>query len=246
MKTKSRILAFLGLAAILVGCSNSDTADFSTIGVGSISYVSAHVRCPFTIQDDAAIEYAGICWSESENPTINDNMQVDSAFVNDVVTSVISGLYPNTNYYVRAFVKTASGISYSASNTFKTQKYELIADTVSVDSMNFKISYTTRFVYPLATLVVPSDSSKGLCLSLSKDLTLPEAAVERTSVKPSDLLMQAYYLNYPNYNNSTWEFIGFPANTKFYYRVFSKTTFGYYYSKLDSLTTHKTWAMLHP
>ena len=51
----------------------------------------------------------GVCWSTSSNPTIANNITQDwgSPF-----TSSISGLTPNTTYYVRAYATDNNGVTY--------------------------------------------------------------------------------------------------------------------------------------
>lgn len=55
---------------------------------------------------------AGICWSTSPNPTINDNSaNATSKVAADVMMTGLD--FSKKSYYVRAFAKNANGISYS-------------------------------------------------------------------------------------------------------------------------------------
>lgn len=70
------------------------------------------------------IQY-GHCWSSSnQNPTINDSKttrgNLDSQFIPYGFISNLTGLTPNTTYYVRAYATTASGTGYSTVRIIKT------------------------------------------------------------------------------------------------------------------------------
>lgn len=55
---------------------------------------------------------AGLCWSTSPNPTVDDNTQSGGVVGNSDVT--ISGLnFRTSTYYVRAYAENANGIGYS-------------------------------------------------------------------------------------------------------------------------------------
>ena len=55
---------------------------------------------------------AGLCWSTSHNPSVNNNTQPGSLFGSSNVT--IAGLdFRTTTYYVRAYAQNANGIAYS-------------------------------------------------------------------------------------------------------------------------------------
>ncbi|MFW5760796.1 MAG: hypothetical protein ACOCXH_07455, partial [Cyclobacteriaceae bacterium] len=74
-----------------------------------------------TILDDggAAITVRGVCWSTSEEPTIDDNKTEDGTGDSDF-TSLITNLEANTTYYVRAYAKNSEGTSYGDQENFTT------------------------------------------------------------------------------------------------------------------------------
>lgn len=63
------------------------------------------------------INTKGLCWSTTENPTLNDNN-----IYTDSLISKITELKLNTTYYVRAFARNRIDISYGNSVTFRTIK----------------------------------------------------------------------------------------------------------------------------
>ena len=104
---------------------------------------------------DGALTERGVCYSTKENPTILDNT-VPSFKVSPAVAyepAYLEGLMPNTTYYVRAYGKNETGVSYSAQKSFKTtdnaevlwqlsnfRQYdavvtgEITADTMAIDT----------------------------------------------------------------------------------------------------------------
>ena len=63
----------------------------------------------------------GVCWNATGTPTTHDS-KVDkgSASATGAFTTSMTGLIPETNYYVRAFATNSSGTSYGDEVIFKT------------------------------------------------------------------------------------------------------------------------------
>src|SRR5688572_25568439 len=61
----------------------------------------------------------GVCWSTSRNPTTADNKTDDGSGPGDFSSS-ISGLAPNTSYYVRAFGVSSEETYYGNETSFTT------------------------------------------------------------------------------------------------------------------------------
>ena len=76
---------------------------------------------------NGSITARGVCWSISDNPTINDPKTVDGSGKGSF-TSEITGLERNTLYYVRAYATSGAGTTYGASVSFTTEKVT-IGDT---------------------------------------------------------------------------------------------------------------------
>ena len=67
----------------------------------------------------ANIRFRGICWSISQNPTVSDFHSSDGAGTGNF-NSLLSGLDPLTEYYVRAFATNAQGTAYGNEVSFQT------------------------------------------------------------------------------------------------------------------------------
>lgn len=61
----------------------------------------------------------GVCWSTSQNPTVDDNIS-DNGYGNDDFNSYIYDLLPNTTYHYRAYAEDCNGIYYGNEMSFTT------------------------------------------------------------------------------------------------------------------------------
>jgi hypothetical protein len=61
----------------------------------------------------------GVCWSTSPNPTTADSYTIDGTGTGTFV-SILSGLTPNTLYYVRAYATNSVGTAYGNEVSFTT------------------------------------------------------------------------------------------------------------------------------
>jgi len=85
----------------------------------SITAMGAVSGGTITLSGGAIVSEKGICWSESENPTISDN-KVAAGSGTDAFYSGINMLKPNTTCYVRAFAVNEIGITYGIQKVFTT------------------------------------------------------------------------------------------------------------------------------
>jgi len=75
----------------------------------------------------------GVCWNTSPNPTLS-NFFTDEGAGSGIFTSNLTGLTPNTTYYVRAYATNAVGTSYGEELSFNTLK-ELFLATVTTKAV---------------------------------------------------------------------------------------------------------------
>ena len=128
MKYFIPLLVFL----LLVSCSSSDgdsgnnppppsntLASVSVVSATNISENSATSGGNVTSDGGANVTSKGVCWSTSANPTINDNKTSNGSGIG-TFTSELSGLTPNTIYYVRAYATNSEGTAYSSATSFTT------------------------------------------------------------------------------------------------------------------------------
>ena len=70
------------------------------------------------IESDAPVTARGICWSTSSNPTISLATKTIESGNTGQFSSTLSGLVPNTPYYVRSYATSSAGTSYGAETSF--------------------------------------------------------------------------------------------------------------------------------
>lgn len=83
----------------------------NTASVGNITGNSATGGGEVVNQGASAVTERGICWSESHDPTTNDNHAGSGSGLGEF-TAQITGLTPNHTYYVRAYAVNAQGVAY--------------------------------------------------------------------------------------------------------------------------------------
>lgn len=91
----------------------------STNNISDISKTTAFSGGNITADGGESILERGICWSTSTSPTTSDSHTSDGSGTG-VYTSNLTGLSPNTPYYVRAFAKNLAGIAYGDQKEFTT------------------------------------------------------------------------------------------------------------------------------
>lgn len=90
------------------------------------------------ITDDggATLTMRGVCWSKQQSPTIADSKTTDG-YATGNFTSSITGLTPNTVYYVRAYATNAKGTGYGNEVMLTT-----LQDTLTVNDIDGNLYHT--------------------------------------------------------------------------------------------------------
>lgn len=126
-KTNNLIFPLLVMGVFLIFVSSCKKDDDSSKGVPvltttvvtSITHSDAISGGNITSEGGATVTARGVCWSTGQTPTISDNKTTDATGTG-VFTSNISGLSPNTTYYVRAYAINSNGTGYGNTISFST------------------------------------------------------------------------------------------------------------------------------
>lgn len=102
----------------IVTASLSEITSSSAAGGGSV-----------TSSGGASVSARGVCWSVQPNPGLNDSHTIDGSGTGTFL-SRLTGLNPDTSYYVRAYAVSSVGTAYGASVSFKTQPFSGVAYVV--------------------------------------------------------------------------------------------------------------------
>ena len=117
-----------------IGFSTSDTLPtISTTAVITITWNSAESGGNITDDGGSPVTKRGVCWSASQNPTIANDTTLNGNGIGSF-TGFITGLTPNTTYYVRAYATNSEGTGYGDEIMFKT--YGVLND--SRDGQSYK------------------------------------------------------------------------------------------------------------
>ncbi len=95
-----------------------------TYNVEEITPLSAICDMSVTNDGGSALIDMGICWSTSPNPTIGDDKimtgEANISFSDNFTLGYVTGLQPNTTYYVRGIAINRFGTAYGNQVSFKT------------------------------------------------------------------------------------------------------------------------------
>ena len=145
-----------------------------TVITGSVSDITpATVTCggEVTADGNAEVTARGICWSTYQHPTLADNYTTDGTGTG-LFTSSITGLTPNTTYYVRAYATNSVGTVYGDIQYFTTSA--LLLPSVTTDSVR-DITHTTATCGGEVTSDGGSPvTARGVCWSTSPNPTLAD------------------------------------------------------------------------
>jgi len=90
-----------------------------SIAASNITSTSATAGGMVISDGGAPVTFRGVCWNTGGNPGVLDNATFDGSGLG-LFTSALSGLTPNTRYYMRAYATNTSGTAYGTEYSFTT------------------------------------------------------------------------------------------------------------------------------
>lgn len=159
----------------------------------------------------------GVCWSTSQNPTIKDNHTSDGAGMGSY-TSSITGLAPNTTYYVRAYAFNKAGTAYGSEVSFTTLAS---LPTVTTSGITSITSNTARGGGDVTYDGGATVSARGICWSTSQNPTINDSHTSNDN----------------GTGNFTSSITGLAPNTTYYVRAYATNKAGTAYGSQESFTT---------
>jgi hypothetical protein len=116
------------------GLTHISAPTVSTQAVTSISYTTATANGNITNLGYPNPTQHGHCWSTTTNPTVaNSKNGKGTASSTGAYTSALTGLNPNTTYYVRSYATNFTGTVYGTQVSFTTPQYFSGGAGTSVD-----------------------------------------------------------------------------------------------------------------
>ena len=92
----------------------------TTAGVSNITSSTATSGGNVLLQGGENVTAKGVCWNTTGNPSVADQHTTDGTGLGSF-TSTITGLTPNTVYYVRAYATNREGTAYGNETSFRTK-----------------------------------------------------------------------------------------------------------------------------
>ena len=194
----------------------------TTSAVSDITQTTATGGGNVTSDGGATVTERGICWSTSHNPTVSGNHASSGSGTGSFTVSM-TGLTPNTTYYVRAYAVNSAGTNYGTEVSFTTSQ-NVFAPTVTTSSVT-NITQTTA----LGGGNVTDDgganvTERGVCWSTNHNPTVSNSHAS----------------NGTGTGSYTVYITGLSANTTYYVRAYAINSAGTSYGEEVSFITTQT------
>ena len=202
-----------------VGTSYGNEVSFTTsatlpeVTTGTVSDVTATTAyCIGNYVSDggATITARGVCWSTSQNPTLNDNHTSQTSGTGSF-TSNITGLAANTTYYVRAYATNSVGTAYGNAVCFTTLSPEL--PTVTTDNIMNITLQTASVIGNVTNNGGTPVITRGVCWSTSQNPTIVSMHITNSGDTGSFICSLS----------------GLNENTRYYVRAYATNSVGITY-----------------
>ena len=185
----------------------------TTTAVTNILATTATSGGNVSVDGGAAITVRGVCWSTINPPTIADSKTTDGAGTG-AFTSSLTGLTPNTVYYVRAYATNASGTGYGGVETFTTNRIVTTTAVTNIDA-------TTATSGGNVAVDAGAVTVRGVCWSTTNPPTISDA-------KTSDGTGTGAFVS---------SITGLLGNTTYYVRAYATNADGTWYGEVISFLT---------
>lgn len=175
-RVKISLIVFIvaGLILIVNSCKKDKvpTIPVLTTAVPSgITRMGALSGGNITSDGGSEVTARGVCWGTAHNPTIGLN-ETDDGNGTGLFTSDITGLTPNTAYYVRAYAINNEGTGYGNEVTFSTISLSLATVTQSfVTSVTLTTAMAGAYISDNGGATI---TASGFCWNTSQNPTVTD------------------------------------------------------------------------
>ena len=94
--------------------------EMGTVELTNVRSTSSAVQFALSSAGNGSISEVGFLYALQENPTLDNGVKVTGTLVDGVVKGTLTGLIPETTYYVRAFATNEQGTAFSTEISFTT------------------------------------------------------------------------------------------------------------------------------
>ena len=139
----------------------------TTAEISDILSTSAHCGGTVTVSGGKDVTAYGVCWSTQQEPTLSDGHSTDGEGLGSFV-STMTGLTPNTTYYVRAYATSDFGTAYGAARSFTTLALPTVTTATITDVTRNTASAGGQVTFDGNATV----TARGVCWSISHNPTI--------------------------------------------------------------------------
>jgi uncharacterized protein (TIGR02145 family) len=198
----------------------------STNSISSITSTSAVSGGNITSDGGSSVTASGICWSTSPTPIITSNKSTDGSSAGSF-TSSLTGLSPNTTYYVRAYATNGLGTVYGSQVSFTTNSTAVIP-IVSTTSISFITGTTASSGGAISNDGGSAVTARGVCWSTAQNPAITDSKTADGS----------------GTGNFTSSLSGLSLGTTYYARAYATNSAGTAYGNSITFTTSSTQIQL--
>jgi len=195
----------------------------TTTSVSNTTENSAQSGGNITDYGGASVTARGVCWSTSQNPTISDNHTTNGSGIGSF-TSSITGLTPNTTYYVRAYATNSVGTAYGNEISFQALSLPTVA-TWSVDVITGNSARSGGTIIDSGGNAL---TAIGVCWSTSQNPTISDNHTTDVIGGGADPGLQLWFES---------SITGLSPGTSYYLRAYATNSVGTGYGDEVNFTT---------
>ncbi|MGE4287536.1 MAG: FISUMP domain-containing protein [Salinivirgaceae bacterium] len=214
----------IGETIIYSNENNVQTIDVQEPTLGGIilqdkTSISFSIKCEVIAENGESLTERGICWSKNENPTIENNVIKDDSLALGEFYISATDLYPNNNYFVKAYAKNAKGTAYS------NNQLQITTNDVQIEVNLNTISEITPIGATFSAEILSNGGheilERGFCLDTSGTPTIDKL---KKQVPGTDNLYSKIFTELKN-------------NTTYYIRAYAINKYDTAYSQENNFTT---------
>ena len=220
-----------GVNIIKTETKNFTTESFNmpTVETAEVSEITSNsVKCGGNVISDGGttVTTRGVCWSENENPTVNDFHTFDGNGVGSF-TSTITGLTENTVYYVRAYATNNENTAYGEQRMFTTLQ-NIVSPTITTLDVTNITSTSATCGGNITSDGGSAITARGICWSENHEPTISDSHTsdgEGTGVFTSQMT-------------------GLETNVTYYVRAYATSDYGTVYGEERGFITQDGLAIV--
>ena len=229
--TTKKALPFLGVmgfGAWMSGCgSESDPAPdpsgaITTAAASNITETSATLGGNITSTGTPPFTERGVCYATTRNPTINHIKRAVTGMGTGSFSASVTGLTPNTSYYVRAYAINDNGAVYGNEENFTTSATPGNSPALTTTAASSISATGATLGGNITNAGTPAYTERGVCYATTQN---PTTANNKRAVAGTGT------------GSFSTAVTGLSANTRYYVRAYAINTAGTEYGNEVNFTT---------